>query len=433
MRLLTTEEYIKSCKIAHGDVYDYSKTIYKHSLSPVVITCKKHGDFNAIASAHKSGGGKCRICSERSPKSKLEYIKLLNEVHNSSYEYPLSQEFHSHKKLSIICKIHGQFRIRLSCHVQGQGCTQCNIDESGFLQHEKTIERIESSNFVIGIFYKDTVHSYKFHCSTHGDYYKSPQLIRAGFSGCPNCAVNAMKPLEYYQDYLYEKTSGAITIKTNEEFPCQSRIYTFICSTHGEFRKRLDFVIKHTYCKKCGRNGRMTEEEFKKRANEIHNYEFDYCNSIYKNYDHALEIICKKHGSFFQTPNSHLSGSACPKCSSSRGEKRIRKILQQYEVSYLEQKTFNGCISKNKLRFDFYLPQYNCAIEFHGIQHYLPVRWSQKQSKQEVIDIHNLVKERDEIKRQYCKENSIRLLEIKYTDYNNIEQILKKEVLENKK
>ena len=34
------------------------------------------------------------------------------------------------------------------------------------------------------------------------------------------------------------------------------------------------------------------------------------------------------------------------------------------------QKTFDDCKNIHKLRFDFYLPKYNCVIETHGEQHY---------------------------------------------------------------
>ena len=60
---------------------------------------------------------------------------------------------------------------------------------------------------------------------------------------------------------------------------------------------------------------KLTLSEFIDRAREVHFDEYDYSKSIYINYMTKLEIICKIHGSFFQSPNTHIIGkSGCPYC-----------------------------------------------------------------------------------------------------------------------
>lgn len=67
---------------------------------------------------------------------------------------------------------------------------------------------------------------------------------------------------------------------------------------------------------------KKTNEEFITEANKIHNYAYDYSRANYKNNKTHIEIICHKkdrfgfeHGSFFQTPHSHIdSKCGCPKC-----------------------------------------------------------------------------------------------------------------------
>ena len=73
-------------------------------------------------------------------------------------------------------------------------------------------------------------------------------------------------------------------------------------------------------------------------------------------------------------------------------------------------------MNKSKYRFDFYLPDYNLAIEYQGEQHYRDNGFFK--DKLEVIQ------RRDEIKRKYCQENNIKLLEISYKDFKNINQII---------
>src|SRR5258708_4659918 len=59
-----------------------------------------------------------------------------------------------------------------------------------------------------------------------------------------------------------------------------------------------------------------TTAQFIEGATEVHGNGFSYEKSVYINSQTEVEIICKKHGSFWQTPNSHVSGrSICYDCS----------------------------------------------------------------------------------------------------------------------
>jgi len=40
-------------------------------------------------------------------------------------------------------------------------------------------------------------------------------------------------------------------------------------------------------------------------SNEAHNNKFDYSKAVYVNCHTKVEIICPKHGSFFQRPGDH--------------------------------------------------------------------------------------------------------------------------------
>lgn len=59
----------------------------------------------------------------------------------------------------------------------------------------------------------------------------------------------------------------------------------------------------------------IDRDEFIKRAINVHGDKYDYSKSRYVNYDTKIEIICKEHGSFWQTPGNHLKGKGCPYCS----------------------------------------------------------------------------------------------------------------------
>ena len=60
---------------------------------------------------------------------------------------------------------------------------------------------------------------------------------------------------------------------------------------------------------------RKTAEDFISTSISIHNFTYDYSKVIYKNNKTKVEIICRQHGVFFQTPNDHIGGHGCRKCS----------------------------------------------------------------------------------------------------------------------
>ena len=53
-------------------------------------------------------------------------------------------------------------------------------------------------------------------------------------------------------------------------------------------------------------------------------------------------------------------------CLKSKGEEKIIKALVDLNISFEQEKKYPNLISDkgNPLRFDFYLPDYNCIIEF---------------------------------------------------------------------
>ena len=63
----------------------------------------------------------------------------------------------------------------------------------------------------------------------------------------------------------------------------------------------------------------------------------------------------------------------CPFCTGeSSGERKVRITLEQLKIEYKQQYSFSECKRINLLKFDFYLPDYNCCVEYDGEQHFEP-------------------------------------------------------------
>jgi len=177
-----------------------------------------------------------------------------------------------------------------------------------------------------------------------------------------------------------------------------------ICKDHGEFYQQPSKHLLGQGCPKCS-DQRLTLDEFISKANQTHNFCYDYSEVVYVNWKTKVCVVCSEHGKFWQRPDAHLSGQGCPKCKASKGEKKIERWLTNEGVAFIPQKRFESCRGKVKpLPFDFFLPQDNICIEYNGKQHY------QKESRfysEELI--HN-----DKTKAKYCLDNNIWLIVIPY-------------------
>ena len=114
-------------------------------------------------------------------------------------------------------------------------------------------------------------------------------------------------------------------------------------------------------------------------------------------------------------------------CITSKGESKIKHYLDKLEVDYKTQYSFNELRGDDKcLKFDFVIFKNNSIdflIEYQGEQHFRPVEFfggEEQFLKQQ---------EFDNKKRDFCKQNNFKLIEIPYWDYNIIDENYIKKLL----
>lgn len=93
------------------------------------------------------------------------------------------------------------------------------------------------------------------------------------------------------------------------------------CREHDEwFWQTPEMHLKFNGCKKCSSKARSSvrslgKEEFIKRCCELHGDDYDYSKVDYVNNNTKVEVICKKHGSFFAVPHKLMAEkTCCPQC-----------------------------------------------------------------------------------------------------------------------
>jgi very-short-patch-repair endonuclease len=163
---------------------------------------------------------------------------------------------------------------------------------------------------------------------------------------------------------------------------------------------------------------RKTQEEFIEECKLIHDNKYKYDKTIYILDKIKIIINCPEHGDFEQTPNHHKKGVGCPSCNESKGEKIIASFLKKNKINFDRQKKFTNCKNIYELPFDFYIPSKRICIEFDGKQHFEPLTIFGGLKAFEKLKIN------DSIKNNFCEDNYINLIRIKYTEINKIEEIL---------
>lgn len=120
--------------------------------------------------------------------------------------------------------------------------------------------------------------------------------------------------------------------------------------------------------------------------------------------------------------------AGCPICNESKGEIEIANVLEQLSLSFKRQWRFSSCKNKMPLPFDFVIKtNYGVKlIEYQGEQHYKPVNFtSSKKDNEHLLEVLQGIQKRDNIKKKWCVEKGLPLLEIPYWEFENIEKLVK--------
>lgn len=87
------------------------------------------------------------------------------------------------------------------------------------------------------------------------------------------------------------------------------------CQIHGDFEQTPNNHIKGQGCAKCSGHDKKTTSDFINDATQIHGNKYDYSKVNYINSHEKIIIICNNHGEFEQLPFGHLNGHGCKKCA----------------------------------------------------------------------------------------------------------------------
>lgn len=206
----------------------------------------------------------------RARKTTKWFIEKARSIYGDKFDYSKSVYYASSQTIEIICNTHGSFWQRSTDHFLGRGCPHCN--------RRTTLDQfITKAN------------------KLHGGKYDYSKITTPSLFG--------------------------------------EMILTIVCPKHGEFQQACVQHLKPRGCIRCGKDNvavalASTQEKFLELAAAIHGDLYDYSKTVYVRTDQKVEIVCKQHGSFWQTPANHTHKTlrqGCPMCAGN-----IRLTTEQF-------------------------------------------------------------------------------------------------------
>ena len=320
-------EVIAAIVAKYGDKYDYSKSKYINSKTPLSIICWKHGEFSATSSSLLSKRRKreaCPRCSieiaaQEKRMSSEEFIRRAKSEVCEKLDYSEVKLDKATDKVTIICSLHGKFKIVATTFLhKKKGCPSCA------LQNRDNKKRL-----------------------TQGEFDRKVRLFHG-------------------ERYQYDFS----------EYANQRSILNVKCKKHGKFSITAANFMNGRGCRDCGieaasQKKRLSTKEWVAKAKSVHGNRYDYSKSNYLGAHQYITITCSTHGDFEQKAGNHISlGRGCRKCSGIlRTRDNKEKILTQEEFLKRCKKYHKGSLlkferakytgSKNKVVVD---------CELHGEQ-----------------------------------------------------------------
>jgi hypothetical protein len=240
----------------------------------------------------------CFNCNILISQKTKDFIGKAIKIHGDKYDYSLVEYYNNSTKIIIICEKHGEFKQIPNSHLLGHNCAKCSKITYSNKRRKPIQDFIAEAKKI------------------HGDKY----------------------------DYSSVKYKTALTK------------IIIICEKHGQFKQTPNSHLSGRNCPKCSKitasdKLRKPIEDFITEAIKIHGDKYDYSSVEYYNTRTNVVIICEKHGEFKQTPDKHLSGNNCPKCSIITCADKRRKPIEdfiaeakeihgdKYDYSLVEYKT----------------------------------------------------------------------------------------------
>lgn len=242
-------------------------------------------------------------------------------------------------------------------------------------------------------------------CGTN--YTVTPKAFLVG-NRCPHCNPYKKKTTNKFKEEVYKLVGDEYTV-ISEYNGRHKPVYVKHIECGTTYPVTPGDFLKGRRCKQCYFKAKLkTNNEWLKQVKLLTGDDYTFLEE-YKGDNIKIAYKHSCGGTHQVSPNNFINGTRCPICKESIGESYIRRYLDERDIPYEAQKTFEGLMSKKPLSYDFYLPERDTLIEYQGVQHYKPIVFFGGQEQFERQEAH------DKLKRAYANNKGYLLIEIPYT------------------
>lgn len=320
-----------------------------------------------------------------------------------------------------------EYRVSPTNFLGGTRCRECMYTKKSkdyvktHKQFLKDLHKVHGNDYVPTQEYTGVHNKIDFKHTVCGKTWNATPSMLLNGSTCVHCH-GKVHDEESFIDKVYERVGLEFTpLEVYKDSQTKMKFVHNHCG--NEFESTSSNMLAFKSCPYCDqKRPRYTEERYRKELEESYGDEFGIVGTYRVMTDYNI-YRHKRCGREFEVTGSDLlyGYSGCPHCSMSLGEADIARYLEFNNIDYINEHVILECRNILPLPFDFATfkdGKLTSLIEFEGGQHYRSIEmfggdegFAKRQRN-------------DQIKRDYCKDNNIKLIEIPHWKQDNIPKIL---------
>ena len=209
-------------------------------------------------------------------------------------------------------------------HKRGSGCQSCSKKLASLSRRSGAEEFIKKAKQVHGdtydysqVVYIKAIQKVIILCKIHGIFEQTPNGHLDG-KGCRPCATkkNADKARKTTSEFIVQAVAlyGDTYDYSQVVYKSADEKVIILCKIHGTFEQTPNSHLTGHKCYLCYGPRKSSTDEFIEKAKKLHGDDYDYSPVVYISASDKVTIRCRIHDVFEQTPNHHLNGQGCPTC-----------------------------------------------------------------------------------------------------------------------
>jgi len=207
-------------------------------------------------------------------------------------------------------------------------------------------------------------------CKEHGSFFMSPNAHKSGH-GCSDCAITrrSLSRVKSLKSVIekFKNVHGNRYDYSDVIYKTTHTKVDIICKEHGTFKQTPNSHNRGRGCPECDHTKSETTQSCIAAFVETHGNMYDYSKVQYNGNFSPVEVICEKHGSFWPTPSNHKQNTVCPKCMTTVSKPEIEISEYLESLGVKVERNVRGLFKNLNFEADIFLPEQKIVIEYDGL------------------------------------------------------------------